>query len=84
MNTEEKLQVLAALLEENCSTVRIKDGCMLFQGKKALFGILLLKTIYRDDDNKITSFRMSMSRSRQKERFNLCVDCLDLVTCSTV
>lgn len=58
MNTEEKLQVLAALLEENCSTVRIKDGCMLFQGKKALFGILLLKTIYRDDDNKITSFRM--------------------------
>ena len=58
MNTEEKLQVLAALLEENCSAVRIKDGCMLFQGKKALFGILLLKTIYRDDDNKITSFRM--------------------------
>ena len=50
MNTEEKLQVLAALLEENCSAVRIKDGCMLFQGKKALFGILLLKTIYRDDD----------------------------------
>ena len=58
MNTEEKLQVLAALLEENSSAVRIKDGCMLFQGKKALFGILLLKTIYRDDDNKITSFRM--------------------------
>ena len=58
MNTEEKLQVLAAMLEENCSAVRIKDGCMLFQGKKALFGILLLKTIYRDDDNKITSFRM--------------------------
>ena len=58
MNTEEKLQVLAALLEENCSAVRIKDGCILFQGKKALFGILLLKTIYRDDDNKITSFRM--------------------------
>lgn len=58
MNTEEKLHVLAALLEENCGAVRIKDGCMLFQGKKALFGILLLKTIYRDDDNKITSFRM--------------------------
>ena len=58
MNTEEKLQVLAALLEENCGAVRIKDGCMLFQGKKALFGILVLKTIYRDDDNKITSFRM--------------------------
>lgn len=35
MNTEEKLQVLAALLEENCSAVRIKDGCMLFQGKKS-------------------------------------------------
>ena len=58
MNTEEKLHVLAALLEENCSAVRIKDGCMLFQGEKALFGILLLKTIYRDDDNKITSCRM--------------------------
>ena len=58
MNTEEKLHVLAALLEENCSAVRIKDGCMLFQGKKALFGILLLKTIYLDDDNKITSCRM--------------------------
>lgn len=32
--------------------------CGLSWGKKALFGILLLKTICRDDDNKITSFRM--------------------------
>ena len=43
-------------LYQKSSKRKIRDH--VWKGKKALFGILLLKTIYRDDDNKITSFRM--------------------------
>ena len=58
MNTEDKIGKLAVLLEENCSDVRIENDCMLFHGKNTLYGILLLKTIYRYDDDRIVLCRM--------------------------
>lgn len=49
----------------------------------------LIEALTQDNCPELVQYQkngtcMSMSRSRQKERFNLCVDCLDLVTCSTV
>ena len=58
MNTEDKIGKLAVLLEENCSDVRIENDCMLFHRKNTLYGILLLKTIYRYDDDRIVLCRM--------------------------
>lgn len=58
MNKEEQIGTLAALLEANCNDVRIEDNCMVFKGKKALYGILLLNTIYRDEEGEVLSLRI--------------------------